>query len=519
MDDLADGVRAALDVDVDAFETRVEREAEALKAELSVGTFDNPGAIVGLEHEFYAVDARTDVLRRVPAPLLELIGFEKELGRHNAELAGRPQPFGPHGLAALRNEVQAAVRAAHAAAAEAEGIRLVADGGWTVPPVGETAREYLAACEHVDGLRLSPNVPPSVRYHVMSNTPHYEPRRRLETPNVTLETPTIAPAAFTTSIQPHYQVPTAAALPTHFAYALRAAGPLLALAANSPLFPPSLYDADATVEDVLETASLEGRIGLYEDVMNDPDRPAKVRFPRDLEDAAEAVDRIAADPPISPATPTAGERFDGRFAHLRHKHGSYWRWVRPVFGGASEAAANARIEFRPLPGQPTVRDATALVAAFGGLMRGLPATDHPVVDLPWERARENFYAAADAGLAAELHWLSADGSETTDVDELYADLFGVAAEGLELAGFDSSTVDARLRPLRARVAARTSPAGWKRTRLRAHADDGASLSTAVLETGSDYLAAQADTLVGGTFADWPGVQPQDTTPFKPERGR
>ena len=101
MDDLADGVRAALDVDVDAFETRVEREAEALKAELSVGTFDNPGAIVGLEHEFYAVDARTDVLRRVPAPLLELIGFEKELGRHNAELAGRPQPFGRHGLAAL----------------------------------------------------------------------------------------------------------------------------------------------------------------------------------------------------------------------------------------------------------------------------------------------------------------------------------------------------------------------------------------------------------------------------------
>ena len=120
----------------------------------------------------------SNVPRRVPAPLMDLIAFEKELGRHNAELAGRPQPFGPHGLAALRNELQAAVRAGHAAAADAEGIRLVADGFWTVPPVGETVSQYLAACEHVEGLRLSPNIPPSVRYHVMSNTPHYRPRCR-----------------------------------------------------------------------------------------------------------------------------------------------------------------------------------------------------------------------------------------------------------------------------------------------------------------------------------------------------
>jgi hypothetical protein len=339
----------------------------------------------------------------------------------------------------------------------------------------------------------------------MSNTSQYRPRCRLETPNVTLETPTIAPAALTTSIQPHYQVPTAAALPTYLAYALRVAGPLVALSANSPLFPPSLYDADATVDDVLATGALENRVGLYEDVMNDPDRPAKVRFPRDVADAAEAVDRIAADPPIAPELQPTGERFDDRFAHIRHKHGSYWRWVRPVFEGASESAANARIEFRPLPGQPTVRDATALVAAFGGLLAGLTATDHPVVDLPWERARENFYAAADAGLAADLQWTTADGADTTDLDEIYADLFAVAADGLASAGFDEDAVAAHLRPLRARVAARTSPAGWQRDRLRAHADDGASLSTAVLSTGSDYLAAQADTLVDGTFADWPGV--------------
>ncbi|PSQ41716.1 hypothetical protein BRD14_05825, partial [Halobacteriales archaeon SW_5_68_122] len=382
MEELAREVAAAREIDPDVFAERVAAETEELKGELEVGTFDNPQAILGLEHEFYAVDGRTDVLRRVSVPLLELIGFEKELGLHNAELAGRPQPFGPHGLAALGHEARAVVRAAHEVSTRNEGIRLVADGFWTVPPVGETAAEYLAASVEIDGVVLSPNMPPSVRYQVMSNTSLYEPACHLETANVTLETPTICPGALTSSIQPHYQVPAAANLPDYFGYALRVAGPLLALAVNSPLFPPSLYDADATVESVLVEDHLENRVRLYEATMNDANRPAKVRFPRDIESTAAAVDRIAADPPIAPKLFDGGDRFDDRFAHLGHKHGSYWRWVRPVFGGASESAANTRIEFRPLPGQPTVRDAVSLVAAFAGALHGLVATDHPVRDLP-----------------------------------------------------------------------------------------------------------------------------------------
>ena len=371
---------------------------------------------------------------------------------------------------------------------------------------GETAAEYLAASVEIDGVVLSRNMPPSVRYQVMSNTSLYEPRCRLETANVTLETPTICPGALTSSIQPHYQVPAAADLPGYFGYALRVAGPLLALAVNSPLFPPSLYDADATVESVLVEDHLENRVRLYEATMNDANRPAKVRFPRDIESTAAAVDRIAADPPIAPELFDGGDRFDDRFAHLGHKHGSYWRWVRPVFGGALESAANTRIEFRPLPGQPTVRDAVSLVATFAGALHGLVATDHPVSDLPWETARANFYAAARDGLDADLAWITADGDEATDIDDLYGDLFAVAAEGLSRAGFDPEAVTARLRPLRRRVESRTTPADWKRDRLRAHADGGASLSTAVVAAKSDYVAEQAETLVEGTFADWPGVR-------------
>jgi hypothetical protein len=50
--------------------------------------------------------------------------------------------------------------------------------------------------------------------------------------------------------------------------------------------------------------------------------------------------------------------------------------------------------------------------------------------LPWETARDNFYAAVREGLDADLAWVTADGERTTDTDRRYADLFETAVEGL-----------------------------------------------------------------------------------------
>ena len=116
--------------------------------------------------------------------------------------------------------------------------------------------------------------------------------------------------------------------------------------------------------------------------MNPEDGPPKVRFPRDGDTPEEAVDRIVEDGVLVPAEIDAGERSDDAFVHLRHKHGSYWRWVRPVFGGATAADANVRIEFRPLPGRPTLPGAVAVVAAFVGLMIAFHEQDHPARELP-----------------------------------------------------------------------------------------------------------------------------------------
>jgi len=503
MEELGQEVTALLEeTDVEEFDERVAAETETLKAELEVGTFDNPQAIIGLEYEFYGVDDTSGALRRVPRALLNLIGFEKELGLHNAEFTASPHPLGPHGLAAVQNGVQSAVWAAHAASTRCEQIQLVSDGFWSIPPTGETAAGYLATDRELGEFVLAENMSHSVRYHAMSSAPTYEPGRRIDTANASLSSRSVMPVALTTSIQPHYQMPIAAELPTYFRYAVRLAGPLVALAVNSPLFPPSLYDDDATVGSVLSEGRRENRVFVFESVLNDPERPDKVRFPRDVEETAEAVDRLAEDPPIVPQCRDDDHRFDDQFVHLRHKHGSYWRWVRPVFEGASKAEANARIEFRPLPAQPTVRDSVSLLATVAGALRAFVHTDHPVSTQPWETARENFYAAVHDGLDADLQWITAHGQETTDTDAIYADLFDHARQGLELQGFGTDTAEEYLRPLRQRIERETTPADWKLERLRHHAGQGHTLAGAIAAAKRDYLREQSDTLVDGTFTEW-----------------
>ncbi|MEF8814817.1 MAG: hypothetical protein V5A55_13510 [Halovenus sp.] len=226
------------------------------------------------------------------------------------------------------------------------------------------------------------------------------------------------------------------------------AGPLLALGVNSPFLPPALYDNTEPDRDLLlERDHAEKRIPVYEGMMNPVDGPPKVGFPGEVTSPAEAVDRIAADWTLVPAEIEAGQRFDDAFVHLRHKHGSYWRWVRPVFDGATAGSANVRIEFRPLPAQPTLPDTLAFVAAFAGLLTAFHDRDHPARELAWDRARENFRAAARDGIGADLVWLTADGDRTGDPDRIVQDLLDTAVDGLERQGLPTEQATAWIAPL------------------------------------------------------------------------
>ncbi|GAA0220452.1 hypothetical protein [Halobaculum roseum] len=522
--DLAARVRSVLDTDPEEFRKRAEADAETVKAELRDGTFDNHQSIIGLEYEFYAVsegrwreggdgdadgdanageataaDVNAPRLSRVPRRLLELIGFEKELGLHNAEMTTSPQPLNAAGVRAQSAEVRARLEAAEETTG-AEGMRLVSDAMWTVPPVGETAREYLADSVEDDGVRIATNMSDAVRYHAMANGPGAE-SFSIDAPHVDLTADTVMPESLITSIQPHYQVASAEDIPRYHNLALRVAGPLLALGVNAPFFPADLYAADATAEDVLADGWHENRVAVFESVLNE-EGAEKVTFPEDLDSVEEAVDRVAADPTIVPMPVGEGNRFDDAFATLRRKHGTYWRWVRPVFEGATRSAANARIEFRPIPAQPTVGDSIAFLAAFAGLMESLPRRRHPVYDLDWGTARDNFYAAVHDGIDADLSWVTTDGVETTDADAIFDDLLSHAEAGLEDVGLSETEAKSYLEPLRWRAGSGVTPAAWKRSRVRDRLDDGADLGDAIPAMQRAYVERQRETLFDGTFADW-----------------
>ncbi|AHG03661.1 hypothetical protein HALDL1_08670 [Halobacterium sp. DL1] len=499
--DLVDRVGDVLDVDPETFQQRVREDAETIKGEIAAGTFDNPQAIVGLEYEFYAVTDDCS-LARVPRRVLSFVGFEKELGLHNAEMTLSPQPLNRHGLAAQEAEVKANLDAATEPMA-AEGLHLVSDGMWTIPPEGETAESYLTDSVERDGMMLATNMSASARYHAMANTGQ-PAGMRLDAPHVSLQADTVMPEALITSIQPHYQVAQAVDLPDRFNYALRFAAPLLALAVNSPVFPPDLYDDDARAEEILRDGWAESRIDVFETVLNVSGEQEKVTFPRDLADVSAAIDRVATDDTIVPMSVSKSGRFDDEFAHWRRKHGTYWRWVRPVFGGSSKEKANARIEFRPVAGQPTVRDTIAVHAAFAGLLENLPRTDHPLRELDWEAARDNFYDVARDGLDAEIEWITAEGDRVTDRKEIYTDFFDQAEAGLKRRGLSEEEAAKYLWPLRHRARHAVTPAGWKRDRIREALDEGSSFENAVYAMQCEYIENQRETLLSGSFADWVG---------------
>lgn len=505
-DDLVADVNEALSVDPEAFQAQVVEDAERLKQRVTGGEFDNPQALTGLEYEFYAVqdgdEGSSGALARVPRRLLEFIGFEKELGLHNAEVSTRPLPVNAEGIAAQEAELAAQLRTA-LNGLSAEGLRLVSDGMWTIPPHGEDAISYVTDSVEDRGVRIATNMSDAPRYHAMANAPtDVRPAMEIDAPHVSLRADTVMPESLITSIQPHFQVPRAVNLPVYFRYALRIAGPLTALGANSPLFPPELYE-DAPPEEILADAWHANRIRVFESVMNDPSRDVyKVRFPADIQTVEDAIDRIVEDPVLVPLKQEKSGRFDDDFGALRLKSGTYWRWVRPVFDGATPGAANARIEFRPIAAQPTIRDSIAFQAAFCGLMEGLPMLDHPVIDLDWTTAERNFYDAVRYGIDAEMDWITLDGTRTTHPPSMYADLLDQAAEGLRVRGLSEEAIGRYLGPLRRRVRHGITPAVWKLRGVNDRLTRGASLEESIYATQREYIRLQRETVFDGTFTDW-----------------
>ncbi|WP_408958388.1 hypothetical protein [Natrinema sp. 74] len=476
------------------FDRRVDEQAARLADALRAGRLDSPGFGLGIELEAYAVDEDGRLIR-VPETVLES-DCEAELGKQNVEFHTDPSSFDENGIA----EQAAALRRRYRRVqqvADGEGASIALDAMWTIPPA-EGSYQYLADITEREGVSIAENMTPSARYCAIDNDvlARTGGTVALEVPGVERQFPSILFESLASSIQPHVQIPDAESFPRYYNAAIRTLGPVLALATNSPLLPPDLYDIDEPFR-LLEETPHELRVPVFEQSINRAWE--KVRFPGDIDGAADTLERLAADPTCAPFLREwleGGDResFSERFWELDHKRGTYWRWLRAVAGGQPVGRGDRwsiRIEYRPLPTQPTVAEAIGFQCLVAGLLRGLDVADHPLADLEHEAAERSFYAAVANGLEADLAWVTADGDRTTDSSVIYDEVFAFARRGLREQGVGPTTIEEHLGPLEARWAERTTPSRWKLDRVADGLEAGNSFADAVHEMQREYLDRSA----------------------------
>lgn len=503
MSEFADLVRSSLSGEyLETFDERVRRQADFLIEEIDSGALDNPDFAVGLELEVYGVDP-DGRLATLPESVFE--ACNKELGRHNAELNSQPSPFDSAGLAEQADRITEGIDDARAAFRDAS-LELVLDAMWTIPPTAGS-EAYLRLIETEGSITIARNMQRSARYCALDNDILARRNRSIDIdlPGYTDSFPTILPESLTTSIQPHLQIPSAESFPRYYNVAIRTMAPILALATNSPFLPADLYSDRAEPRTLLEETAHELRIPVFEQSINAGDH--KVRFPRDIESASDIVRRIVEDAVRAPflrewIEDDERDGFRDSFWEFDHKRGMYWRWLRGIPGGEAVGTGSVRslrIEYRPLPTQPSVRDTLGLQCLTIGLIRGIVAANHPLTALDWAASRESFYDVVDRGLDAELAWIDRDGTMTSDPDVIYSEIFDLAKRGLAEAGVGTQTADEYLAPLQARWEGRLTPSRWKLKTVRTYLDGGYTLRGAIEEMQRDYIAhTRSDT----PFIEW-----------------
>lgn len=476
------------------FEERVKDQAAYLREEFQTGDLDNANPAIGLELELYAANP-DGKLAALPPSFFDRAPAVPELGRHNAEINTTAAILSASGITnqldAITEKLDRARRIA-----DRTNHRLVLDGMWTIPPEQGTL-PYLSDTTRVNGIRVADNMHRNARYYAIDNAivSIAGGQLELDLPGVSLELPSILVESLTTSIQPHLQIPTIDTFPAHFNAAIRTLGPVLALATNSPFLPADLY-SDAHPQTILEATHHELRIPVFEQSINAGADNPKVRLPRDITTITDIIQRLVDDRTVAPflkewVETKDADRYAESFWELDHKHGTYWRWIRPVIGGdyinENNTRQSLRIEYRSLPTQPSIVDTIGLQCLVAGLVLGLVAASHPIQDLDWTDARTAFYNAVEDGLDAELYWITEDNEWTTNQGQIYGEIFRYAKHGLQEAGVPGNQATTVIKPIEARWHQHVTPTQWKLDRVREQTENGVSLPQAIRQMQLEYI--------------------------------
>ncbi|MCX6401235.1 MAG: glutamate-cysteine ligase family protein [Propionibacteriales bacterium] len=462
------------------YREKVRRCLDVFERMLRESAFDTDDPWTGLEVELNLIDDAGDPALR-NAEVLDAIAdpdFQTELGQFNIELNLPPGPLAHGGLEAYETQLRASLNAAEQKSSPL-GAHLVMIG--ILPTL---------APEHLRHEAISANP----RYQLLSEQVL---RARGEDISIDIQgverlvstVDTIVPEAACTSTQLHVQVS-----PERFASYWNAsqaiAGIQLAVGANSPyLLGKNLW--------------AETRIPLFEQATDTRSEELKVqgvrprvwfgeRWITSVFDLFEENVRYfpALLPVIDEEDPLTVLEAGGtpNLSELRLHNGTIYRWNRPVYD-VSGGLPHLRVENRILAAGPTVIDMVANAAFYFGLVRALAENERPLwSQMSFSAAEENFHAAAQHGIDAEVYWPGLGRVRATEL--VVRRLLPLAHDGLEAWGVGSEEAHRYLDVIEQRCLAATNGADWfvRQMQLRVDEDRPDALR-AVL---GDYRARMHD---------------------------
>lgn len=456
-------VRESDEAERRAFMKALLNELRALERMLGTDLFETGIRRIGAEQEMFLVDAACrpapiamDVLEALDDPR-----FTYELGRFNLEANLSPLTLGSDCLSRMHDELNEVV-------ARARGAASASAGDVVLTGILPTLRQ--------SDLGLD-SMTPVPRYHELNQALMKLrggdfrlgikgiDQLDIRHGNIMLE-------ACNTSFQVHFQVD-----PGEFArlynMAQAATGPLLAVAANSPILLGRRLWQETRIavfehsidarSDVHQERGLKPRVhfgdhwieeGVAEIFREDIARFRTV-LTTDVEEDPEAmIDR--GEPP--------------RFRALNLHNGTVYRWNRACYG-VFNGKAHLRIENRVLPSGPTTTDEIANAAFYFGMLAGLAdEVDDVAEQMRFEDCKTNFFAAARLGLKAQLTWL--DGEHLPAVSLIRDTLLPLARRGLMAARIDEGDVDKYLGVIEERVGNQRTGARWLLDSLAGMSGDG-----------------------------------------------
>lgn len=441
-----------------AFIRSILADLRALETMLEAGVFERGVVRIGAEQEMFLVDdsylPTPGVLRMVDA--LADSHFTTELGAFQLEANADPQDFSGSGFSLLEGQLNTFM----------EKVWKTADGlGMNAVLAG-----ILPTLRHADlGIE---NMVPSPRYLALSHAVAEQRGKAFEfsitgVEELNIAHDTVMLEACNSSFQVHLQVD-ADQFAERYNLAQMLAGPLLALACNSPLlFGKRLW--------------AETRIALFQQAVDTRSRTQMAREAaprvtfghRYLEKSITEIFREdvirfkslvgTATEEDSPAIVQQGGI--PKLSALRTHSGTIYRWNRACYG-VIDGKPHLRIENRIMPSGPTIADEVANAAFWCGLMVEYADRIGKVASaLDFDAAASNFYTAAREGLGATMRWMGNRDvtAQSLVLDELLPD----AEAGLRKRKVDEADIRRYLRIVEGRARNNRTGSRWQTESLRA----------------------------------------------------